>query len=222
MRVVVTGASGNVGSALVERLALENEVETIVGVCRRKHDWRPPKTEWRFADVATDDLVPIFDGADVVVHLAWLFHPMRAPHVTATNNVEGSRRVLDAVDKAGVGAVVVASSVGAYSPRAGLDPVDESWPTSGTPDAAYSVEKACVERQCDAFAVDHPDLRLVRMRPGFTFAERSATQQRRLFLGPLVPHALVKPGRAPILPIPRGLRLQALDARDVATPMRQR
>jgi UDP-glucose 4-epimerase len=216
VRVVVTGASGNVGSAVVERLGEAPEVESIVGVCRRQHDWQPPKTQWRYADIATDDLEPIVEGADAVVHLAWLFHPMRAPQVTARNNAEGSRRVLDAVDKAAVPAVVVASSVGAYSAREGLDPVDESWPTNGVPAAAYSQEKACVERQCDAFESEHPDRRLVRLRPGFTFARRSATQQRRLFLGPLVPHALVKPGRLPVLPLPRDLRLQALDSRDVA------
>lgn len=216
MRVVVTGASGNVGSALVERLGEAPEVTSVLGLCRRRHDWRPPKTEWSFADISTDDLEPVFEGADVVVHLAWLFHPMRAPRVTARNNTEGSRRVLDAVARAGVPTLVVASSVGAYSAREGLDAVDESWPTSGVRQAAYSLEKASVERLCDAFESEHPDRRVVRMRPGFTFAERSATQQRRLFLGPLVPHALIKPGRVPVLPMPRELRLQALDSRDVA------
>ena len=216
MRVVVTGASGNVGSALVERLAAEPGIETILGICRREHDWRPPKTQWRNADVETDDLVTLFEGADVVVHLAWLFHPMRRPHVTWNANAEGTRRVLDAVNQAGVGAVVVASSVGAYSRRESLDPVDESWPTHGLRQTAYSREKAMVERQLDAFALEHPDRRVVRMRPGFTFSERASTQQRRLFLGPLVPHALLKPGRFPVLPLPRDLRLQALDARDVA------
>jgi UDP-glucose 4-epimerase len=216
MRVVVTGASGNVGSAVVERLGAEAEVESVVGVCRRRHGWRPPKTEWQFADIATDDLQPIVEGADAVVHLAWLFHPMREPQVTARNNSEGTRRLLDAVEKAEVDSLVVASSVGAYSAREGLDDVDESWPTKGVPSAAYSQEKASIERQCDAIESAHPDRRVVRLRPGFTFAQRSATQQRRLFLGPLVPHALVKPGRVPVLPMPRDLRLQALDSRDVA------
>jgi nucleoside-diphosphate-sugar epimerase len=216
MRVVVTGASGNVGSALVERLATEPKVESILGICRREHGWRPPKAEWRTADVEIDDLVTPFKGADVVVHLAWLFHPMRKPNVTWNANAEGTRRVLDAVDQAGVGAIVVASSVGAYSPRESLDAVDESWPTHGLRQTAYSREKAMVERLLDAFAVQHPDRRVVWLRPGFTFAERASAQQRRLFLGPLVPHALLKPGRVPVLPLPGDLRLQALDARDVA------
>ena len=56
MRVVITGASGNVGTALVERLGEDEAVEQIVGVCRREHDWRPSKTTWVYADVASDDL----------------------------------------------------------------------------------------------------------------------------------------------------------------------
>jgi UDP-glucose 4-epimerase len=216
MRVVVTGASGNVGSALVDRLAREPSVDSIVGVCRRPHTWDPPKTEWRLADVGSDDLVPIFRGADVVVHLAWLFHPMRTPQVTWNANAEGTRRVLNAVDQADVPAVVVASSVGAYSPRQSLRPVDESWPTEGVRSAAYSREKATIERLLEAHAEQRPDRRVAWLRPGFTFSERSSTQQRRLFLGPLVPHTLVRPGLLPVLPLPRDLRPQALHSADVA------
>ena len=214
MRVVVTGASGNVGSAVVERLVAAGA--DVVGVCRREHDWRPVRTEWAFVDVATGDLTSVFAGAEAVVHLAWLFQPTRRPEVTWQSNVEGSRRVLEAAGQAGVPTLVVASSVGAYSPRESLDPVDESWPTHGVPLAAYSREKAYVERLMDVFEAEHPTVRLVRMRPAFIFQERSALEQRRLFLGPLVPQAFLRPGRVPLLPLPASFRLQAVHARDVA------
>jgi UDP-glucose 4-epimerase len=215
MRVVVTGASGNVGTAVVEALAARPEVDSVLGLSRRPHDWHAPKTEWVHTDVAEGDLAPAFRGADAVVHLAWLFQPTRRPEVTWRSNVIGTRRVLDAVSEAGVPAVVVASSVGAYSARRDLDPVDESWPTHGVPVTAYSREKAYVERMLDAHEAHHPDRRVVRLRPGFIFQERSSTQQRRLFLGPLVPHAAVRVG-PPVVPLPRDLVLQALHTRDVA------
>lgn len=216
MRVVVTGASGNVGSALVRELTGHPEVEEVVGICRRPHAWRPPGTTWAWADVAEDDLERYFSDADAVVHLAWLFHPMRRPEVTWDANVHGTRRVLEAVARADVPALVVASSVGAYGPRRGLDPVDESWPTDGVAQAAYSREKAYVERLLDRFELEHPGRRLVRMRPAFIFQEAASVQQRRLFLGPWVPRALVRPGRVPVLPLPRNLRVQALHTSDVA------
>jgi UDP-glucose 4-epimerase len=216
MRVVVTGASGNVGSALVRELSAHPEVEEVVGICRRPHAWRPPGTSWAWADVAEDDLERYFSGADAVVHLAWLVQPMRRPEVTWDANVHGTRRVLDAVARADVPALVVASSVGAYGPRRGLDPVDESWPTDGVPQAAYSREKAYVERLLDRFELEHPTRRVVRMRPAFIFQQAASVEQRRLFLGPWVPRALVRPGRVPVLPLPRNLRLQALHASDAA------
>jgi len=64
MRIVVTGASGNVGTSVLEALARDDAVESIVGVARRVPELALPKTSWRAADVASDDLRPIFEGAD--------------------------------------------------------------------------------------------------------------------------------------------------------------
>ncbi len=216
MRIVVTGASGNVGTSLVEELAAAPGVDEVVGVCRRAHDWRPERTRWVWGDVAELDLQEIVRGTDVVVHLAWLFQPTRRPEVTWRANVLGTRRLLDAVTGAGVPGLVMASSVGAYSPRADLVPVTESWPTHGVPETAYSREKAYVERMLDDVEARNPDLRVVRMRPAFTFRSRASVQQRRLFLGPLVPHALIRRGRIPVLPLPAELRLQLVHSEDVA------
>jgi UDP-glucose 4-epimerase len=227
MRIVITGATGNVGTSLAASLARDDRVTSIVALARRLS--RMPadegKTVFTQADVAVDDLRPLFDGADVVVHLAWLFQPTHRPLVTWRANAVGSQRVFEAAAASGVGALVYASSVGAYTPlperRVADDRrVPESWPTHGLPTSAYGREKAYVERLLDAFEVQHPDVRVVRMRPGFIFKRPSATEQRRLFLGPLLPNALVEPGRLPVLPLPAGLRFQAVHADDVAEAYR--
>jgi uncharacterized protein YbjT (DUF2867 family) len=44
MRIVVTGATGNVGTAVVRALADEPRVDAITGVARRPPEWAPPKT----------------------------------------------------------------------------------------------------------------------------------------------------------------------------------
>jgi len=220
MRVVVVGATGNVGTSVVRALETDTSVTSIVGVARRLPGWRPGRTEWRRADVVTDDLMPIFDGADAVVHLAWLFQPTRDTTVTWRANVLGSARVFRAAAEAGVPALVYASSVGAYSPRPKDEPVDESWPTHGYPGAAYGREKAYVERVLDVFEHDNPGIRVVRMRPGFIFKREAATEQRRLFAGPLLPRRLVKVGRIPFVPDIPGLKLQILHAEDAAEAYR--
>ncbi|NUO97938.1 MAG: NAD-dependent epimerase/dehydratase family protein [Nonomuraea sp.] len=220
MRVVVVGATGNVGTSVVRALSADDKVTSIVGVARRLPGWHVDRTEWRQADVATGDLARIFEGADAVVHLAWLFQPTRDPSVTWRANVLGSMRVFRAVAEAGVPALVHASSVGAYSPGPKDRPVDESWPTHGWPGAAYGREKAYVERVLDVFEHDHPAIRVVRMRPGFIFQRVAATEQRRLFAGPLVPRRLVRAGRVPFVPDIPGLRLQVLHADDAAEAYR--
>ncbi|GAA3697087.1 SDR family oxidoreductase [Nonomuraea antimicrobica] len=216
----MVGATGNVGTSLVRALAADDDVTSIVGVARRLPGWRVDRTDWRQADVADADLTRIFDGADAVVHLAWLFQPTRDPAVTWRANVLGSMRVFRAVAEAGVPALIHASSVGAYSPGPKDRPVDESWPTHGWPGAAYGREKAYVERVLDVFEHDHPNIRVVRMRPGFTFQRAAATEQRRLFGGPFVPRWLIRTGRVPFVPDIPGLRLQVLHADDAAEAYR--
>jgi nucleoside-diphosphate-sugar epimerase len=63
-------------------------------------------------------------------------------------------------------------------------------------------------------------MRIVRLRPCFVFKRQSASEQRRIFAGPLLPRMLVRPGRLPVVPVPAGLRFQAVHADDVAEAFR--
>ncbi|MDP9135302.1 MAG: NAD-dependent epimerase/dehydratase family protein, partial [Actinomycetota bacterium] len=77
MRIVVVGASGNVGTSVLDALAGDPAVEEIVGVARRRPSLTLPKTTWVQADVVDSDLTAILRGADCVIHLAWLIQPSR-------------------------------------------------------------------------------------------------------------------------------------------------
>lgn len=220
MRVVITGATGNVGTSLVSALAETDDVTSVLGLARRAPEWTPAKTNWVEADVEHDELVPLLAGADAVVHLAWQLQPTHEPYQTWRANVTGTARVLDAVDRAEVPALVCASSWGAYSPGPKERLIDESWPTHGWPSAAYTREKAYVERLLDHFECANQRCRVVRMRSAFIFKQASAAEQRRLFAGPLLPSPLVRPGLIPVVPDFPGLRLQALHAADAAEAYR--
>jgi nucleoside-diphosphate-sugar epimerase len=218
MRVVVVGATGNVGTSLLDALALDPEVESVVGIARRAPAMQFPKTEFVAADIARDDLEPHFRGADAVVHLAWLIQPAHDVDYLWRVNVGGSNRVFAAAANAGVGSLVYASSVGAYSPGPKDRTVDESWPTSGIRTAYYSLQKAETERLLDRLEREHPRLRVVRLRPALIFKRESAAEQRRLFLGPFLPRVLAK--RVPLVPdVPR-LRLQVVHSQDVGEAYR--
>jgi UDP-glucose 4-epimerase len=190
VKIVVTGASGNVGTSVLGALAEDPAVSEIVGIARRIPTARFQKTTWELADVARDRLEPLFAGAEVVIHLAWLIQPSRDEARTREVNVRGSERVFQAVAAAQVPALVYASSVGAYAPGPGPRPVDESWPTTGIESSFYSRHKAEVERLLDLFQLDRPHVRIVRLRPALTFKGQAATGIRRLFIGPLLPNRL--------------------------------
>jgi UDP-glucose 4-epimerase len=220
MHIVITGATGNVGTSVIESLAEDADVSSVLGLARRLPNWQAPKTHWVRADIAHDDLIPHLRGTDVLIHLAWLFQPTHDPVTTWRSNVEGSIRVFRAAADVGVPAIVHASSVGAYSPGPQDRPVEESWPTHGWPTAGYTREKAYLERVLDTFEHEHPDTRVVRLRPGFIFKREAAEAQRRLFAGPLLPNGLARPSLIPAVPDLPGLRFQALHSADAGEAYR--
>jgi nucleoside-diphosphate-sugar epimerase len=220
MRVVVTGASGNVGTSLLQALAGEPAVTSVLGLARRRPGIEMAKTTWATADVAEDDLTGHFRGADVVVHLAWKIQPSHDQFDLWRINVVGTERVLRAAAEAGVGALVCASSIGAYSPGPKDRQVDEGWPTHGITTSSYSRDKAYQERLLDLFERDHPAVRVVRLRPALTFKREAAAEIRRYFLGPLVPGSLARSGAIPVVPKVKWLRTQAVHASDVGEAYR--
>jgi ferritin-like metal-binding protein YciE/nucleoside-diphosphate-sugar epimerase len=215
MKVVVTGATGNVGTSTVKALGQSDQIEAIVGLARRLPTWNPPKTEWVEANILNADLAEIFAGADAVLHLAWAIQPSRDAETLERINVEGSRRVFAAVAAAGVPKLVHASSVGTYSRGPKDREVDESWPTEGTETSFYSRHKVAVERELDRFEADNPETRVVRLRPALIFKDEAATEIRRLFVGPFIPNFLLRRNLLPALPRIDRLRFQAVHSDDV-------
>src|SRR5215212_5914931 len=192
MRVVVVGATGNIGTSVLRSLEKEDSVKSVLGLARRLPNLPMPKVEWASADVVADDLVPHLRGADAVVLLAWIIQPSRDLTKQWMVNVEGSMRVARAAKEAGARTLIYASSVGAYSPGPKDRRVDESWPTGGTPTSYYARHKAEVERRLDRFEREAPEVRVVRMRPGLVFKKEAAEGIRRLFAGPFLPSPLVR------------------------------
>jgi UDP-glucose 4-epimerase len=221
MRVVVVGATGNVGTSVVSALAGDPAVDEVLGIARRPRGPEIAKVSWRFGDVTSTDLAPMFEGADAVVHLAWILQPMHDEARLRAVNVAGSRAVFAAAAQAGVPALVYASSVGAYAAGPSDRAVDESWPATGVQSSIYGRQKAEVEAALDAFEAEHPETRVVRLRPGLIFQRAAAREIKRYFVGPAVPRWLMRRSVLPVLPWPAGLRLQAVHALDVGDAYRR-
>ena len=220
-RIVVTGASGNVGVALIRRLTRVSGKYDVLALARN-----PPNSavnvvgdgeravEWKAADVCRDDLVSLFRGADAVVHLAWRFHPTRNARESWRDNVLGSERTFQAATQARVPVLVYACSVAPTR----LGRTRRVNPTNRSTRAGQHMpsrpphtgrQKSYVERLLDLFELRY-DMRIVRLRSAFVFQRMAAPEQRRIFAGPFVPGRLLR--KLPVLPVRRGLRIQTVSA----------
>ena len=219
MRIAITGATGNVGSALLRRLAARGGHE-VVGIVRRRPAEEEPfaGVAWHTVDLSrpggADALTAAVAGCDAVVHLAWGFQPTHREDYLAELGVGGTRRVVDAVVSAGVPHLVHMSSVGAYSPKEDDRPVDESWPTGGVPTSMYSRHKAAAERLLDGLEADVPHPVVTRLRPGIVGQTSAGSALLRYGLPGLVPRALLS--HVPVLPLDRRLAIPMVHADDLA------
>ena len=121
MRIVVTGATGNVGTSVLR--ALQNGEHEIVGVARRPPERPEPPYDvagWEALDLSREDefgrLRAAIRGADAIVHLAWEFQPARRYEQLEALGVGGTRRVAEAAALERVPHLLHMSSAGAYSP----------------------------------------------------------------------------------------------------------
>lgn len=220
MRVVVTGASGNVGTALLRVLRADGC--EIVGIARRAPD---PACEpysaarWVSCDIgaagSVETLRAACAGADALVHLAWAIHPRRGDPPMRRTNETGTENVLRAAAETAVPHFVAASSCAAYTPADRWRRVSEEWQRSGVPGSAYSASKARLERRLDRFEASNPEIRTARIRPCGIAQAESAAELADWILPPWLPRWLL--GRR-LLPVPlwRDFRLQLVHSSDVA------
>ena len=176
MKIAVTGASGRIGSAVVE-LALDRGHD-VVGIDRRS----PPAGAAGFdVDVRDfDALLEAIRGCDALVHLAAITGPGRLPdHVVHNTNVVGSYNALRAAGEVGIRRVCQASSVNAIGgrfsrePRYDYLPLDEHHPTHA--EDPYSLSKWICEQQADGMARRYDGMSIASLRFHGVVPDKSMT-----------------------------------------------
>jgi nucleoside-diphosphate-sugar epimerase len=172
MKVVVTGGSGQLGSLVLRRLIDDRSVRAV-----RSLDLRPPmvlgdKLEHVIADVRDRDFRRHVDGFDALIHLAFVVSQLD-DHLSHSVNVEGSRNVFESAVRAGVSRVVYCSSIAAYGVVHGHDlPLTEDSPRREQTGFNYAATRYQVEDYLDRFEKEHPDIGVIRLRPGVMVGPR--------------------------------------------------
>ncbi|MCQ1955588.1 NAD-dependent epimerase/dehydratase family protein [Arthrobacter sp. zg-Y826] len=226
MRVAVIGATGNVGTAILRRLAearSERGDLEVVGIARRIPDTSLPpyiNVEWHSIDVGdaanVDKLTEALRGSDAVIHLAWLIQPNRDEAELHRVNVKGTENALATAAAAGVRQFVCASSVGAYSPAPKDRLTDESWPARGIASSHYSRHKGEQEALLDRFELEYPEIAVARLRQGLVFSSDAGSEIGVYFVGRVIPKFILNKLRLPLIPLPSEFVFQAVHADDMA------
>jgi nucleoside-diphosphate-sugar epimerase len=194
MRVLVTGASGFIGSHTVEHLVARGR--EVIATGRNEERLRPlARSGCRIvsADLARDDLTALTEGCDAIVHSAARASPWGKRSLFWNDNVLVTQRLIEAARRAGsVRRFVLISTPSIYFRTRDQLQITEAftppkrWPTY------YAETKWIAETHVRAA----PELGPVMLRPRAVFGPRDAA---------IVPR-LVAVARTGTFPLPGGGR----------------
>jgi UDP-glucose 4-epimerase len=184
-RILITGAAGMIGRALLQRL----EVHDVVATDLHAPGDLPGNVRFRRMDVTGSDVGRVIaeEMPDVIVHLASIVSPPKGmSHDTAfAVDVTGTRNVLDAALANGVRRLVVTSSGAAYGYHADNPvPLRETDALRGNTEFPYARHKRLVEEMLAQARRDAPHLEQVVLRVGTVLGAGTENQITALFHKP--------------------------------------
>ena len=149
MRVAVTGAAGHVGINLIEALARDGcDVVAIDRVAPRPGQRRSAQqVSWKTLDITdTDSLSTVFEGVQIVYHLAAVITLAHEDQRAWDVNVLGTRNIARAALASGVRRLVHCSSMDAFDKSRRYWPLTEAAPPAVDPSLpVYGRSKAAAE-----------------------------------------------------------------------------
>lgn len=182
MRVLVTGATGFVASALIPMLACRGH--HVRAAVRRPGPLPVPDTA-AVGDIGPEtDWARALDGVDAVVHLAARVHQTEEPGESAAAldlhrrvNREGTRRLAEAAAAAGVRRMVLVSTIKAVTENGAEDAVTDETPPR--PSSPYGISKLEAEQALEAVAA-RTGLEQVVVRPPLVYGPGVGANFRQL------------------------------------------
>ncbi len=169
MKILITGAAGDIGTRLVSIFAANQDVELY------STDLSRPKVESDFEHKDFDIRNPEFFTwvkevkPDVVIHLASIIQlPESMTEEDAHDiDVKATDKLMQTCIEVGVEKIVVTSSGAAYGYwKDNADWLTEDMPVRGNDDYFYSKHKHQVEELMEKYRHSNPELKQVVLRPG--------------------------------------------------------
>jgi len=191
-RLAITGSGGYLAQQLITRLGSDPDVEFILGL-----DIRPREAQvacearfLRFDLTAPwDELSDLFrsHAINAGMHLAWQFNPIHDLKRHRQVDIEGSQNFLRAAAAAGLKRVIYTSSTTAYAnPDNPERPpyLAEETAVTGTPRYLYSKHKGEVDRMVQQFMTEHPEIKVLMLRPSIILGPHTRNIVSEVFRWP--------------------------------------
>lgn len=176
--VVVSGVAGALGRRVAAALLAGGD--EVTGIDLRPPRPHPAGLRFEKADLRTDELKALLDGADTVVHLAFAYGPEGDEQLAAAN-VETTNRLLEAAGDGGIRHVVLVSSATVYGAWPDNPvPLTEDAPVRPNPEFGYAMQKVECERLCRDWRDDHPGTTVTVLRPAVAIGGDSSWLARSL------------------------------------------
>jgi len=171
MRVCVTGATGQIGGALVKRLLAENvEVRALARPSERAKALEARRVQVVCGDLGDRQAIEqAIHGTEVVYHIAAKVNGRGGLQEFVETNVKGTEWVLDSCLRQGVRRVVYLSSLAVYGLAEEGKPIDEETDHDPVPEKRdlYSRTKIAAERLAVSFT--KRNLPVTILRPGLVY-----------------------------------------------------
>ena len=186
-RILITGAAGLVGQALLREL--EGTAHEVIATGLHCPERLPENARFVPLDVTSDDPAHVIaqERPEVIVHLASIVTPPKGADraFAYAVDVEGTRKVLEAAIAAGTRRFVVTSSGAAYGYHADNPvPLSEADPLRGNEAFPYSHHKRLVEEMLAQARQSQPELEQVILRVGTVLGRGTENQITALFRKP--------------------------------------
>jgi len=179
--VIVTGATGLVGSVIIDHFASRNI--PVTGLYRKKHSEDNTHVKWAEADVTDiESLTKSFAGASAVVHAAAVVSfSQRSKEKMFHVNVEGTANVVNACLQSGVKRLIHVSSVAALGKIPNQNVIDENatWTVSDKT-TNYGLSKYLAE--LEVFRGEAEGISVAMVNPSIILAtEKNQRSSSKLF-----------------------------------------
>lgn len=183
-KILITGASGYIGSQLIAKLSKENI--TIIGTDIVEKEQLFDNYSFVKGDLRSDDVknLILHERPNVIVHLAAIVSPSKSMTRDFIYDVEvnGTKKILEACVEAKVDKIIVTSSGAAYGYYAdNAEWLKEEDKIRGNEEFPYAWHKRVIEEMLADYRIKHPDLQQMIFRVSTILGDHTKNDITNLF-----------------------------------------